>query len=197
MNKYGTIIEQLREQENLTLEELANILLIKPEKMLAVEQGRENLSESEIILCANVLNASSGALKKGEYRPRVIAKELEENLSKFKDFYKAAAKSEAAILDMLQQFYPTERYKANYIEKPDETALVGFAIYDSVSADYVRDTNGQPLIYPTAYEAFSAVKELEEEEKKENEKNVTEPVTNDKEVDEPTEPEWESYGTRI
>lgn len=194
MNKYGTVIEHLRKQNNLSLEELANILLITPDKMLNVEQGMEKLTDGEIMLCANVLSASSSALKRGEYRPRSTEAELEESLKKFNELYKAAAKSEAAILDMLQEFSHSERYKAMYIDEPEKITTVGFAIYDSISLDYVKDEKGQPLMYPTAFEAFSVVKELEE---KYQEEKMTETKKSDVEIDEPEEPEWQIYNLRI
>lgn len=175
MNLYGELIRKLRQDNNITQEELANILLITPEKMAQVEAGQELLTDSELTLCANVLDASSAALKKGEYRPRTVSAELEESLQKFQDFYKAAAKSEAAILDMLQEINPSERYRGRYLDEQTTTRTAGFAIYDELMADYVRDEKGEPLMYATAKEAFQAVKELEE--KYEQEKTVSENVT--------------------
>ena len=67
MNLYGELIRKLRQDNNITQEELANILLITTEKMAQVEAGQELLTDSELTLCANVLDASSAALKKGEY----------------------------------------------------------------------------------------------------------------------------------
>lgn len=107
--------------------------------MMRVEAGEEILTDSELTLCANVLDASSAALRKGEYRPRTTAAELEESLGKFQELYKAAAKSEAAILDMLQELNPSERYRGRYLDEQTATRTAGFAIYDSLTADYVRD----------------------------------------------------------
>ena len=159
MNLYGELIRKLRQDNNIT----------------QVEAGQELLTDSELTLCANVLDASSAALKKGEYRPRTVSAELEESLQKFQDFYKAAAKSEAAILDMLQEINPSERYRGRYLDEQTTTRTAGFAIYDELMADYVRDEKGEPLMYATAKEAFQAVKELEE--KYEQEKTVSENVT--------------------
>ena len=174
-NVYGSLISRLRQDNNMTTQELANILLITPEKMMRVEAGEEILTDSELTLCANVLDASSTALRKGEYRPRTTAAELEESLGKFQELYKAAAKSEAAILDMLQELNPSERYRGRYLDEQTATRTAGFAIYDELMADYVRDEKGEPLMYATAKEAFQAVKELEE--KYEQEKTVSENVT--------------------
>lgn len=182
-NVYGSLISRLRQDNNMTTQELANILLITPEKMMRVEAGEEILTDSELTLCANVLDASSAALRKGEYRPRTTAAELEESLGKFQELYKAAAKSEAAILDMLQELNPSERYRGRYLDEHEQTATrtAGFAIYDNLAADYVRDEKGEPLMYATAKEAFQAVKELEEkyEQEKTASENVTESVTTD------------------
>lgn len=149
--------------------------------MMRVEAGEEILTDSELTLCANVLDASSTALRKGEYRPRTTAAELEESLGKFQELYKAAAKSEAAILDMLQELNQSERYRGRYLDEQTATRTAGFAIYDSLAADYVRDEKGEPLMYATAKEAFQAVKELEEkyEQEKTASENVTESVTTD------------------
>ena len=194
-NVYGSLISRLRQDNNMTTQELANILLITPEKMMRVEAGEEILTDSELTLCANVLDASSAALRKGEYRPRTTAAELEESLGKFQELYKAAAKSEAsiydfkkaaekpepAILDMLQELNPSERYRGRYLDEQTATRTAGFAIYDSLTADYVRDEKGEPLMYATAKEAFQAVKELEEkyEQEKTASENVTESVATD------------------
>ncbi len=174
-NVYGSLISRLRQDNNMTTQEFANILLITPEKMMRVEAGEEILTDSELTLCANVLDASSAALRKGEYRPRTTAAELEESLGKFQELYKVAAKSEAAILDMLQELNPSERYRGRYLDEQTATRTAGFAIYDNLAADYVRDEKGEPLMYATAKEAFQAVKELEE--KYEQEKTVSENVT--------------------
>lgn len=180
-NVYGSLISRLRQDNNMTTQELANILLITPEKMMRVEAGEEILTDSELTLCANVLDASSAALRKGEYRPRTTAAELEESLGKFQELYKAAAKSEAAILDMLQELNPSERYRGRHLDEQTATRTAGFAIYDSLTADYVRDEKGEPLMYATAKEAFQAVKELEEkyEQEKTASENVTESVATD------------------
>lgn len=93
--------------------------------MMRVEAGEEILTDSELALCANVLDASSAALRKGEYRPRTTAAELEESLGKFQELYKAAAKSEAAILDMLQELNPSERYRGRYLDEQTATRTAG------------------------------------------------------------------------
>ena len=50
MNLYGELIRKLRQDNNITQEELANILLITPEKMAQVEAGQELLTDSDLIV---------------------------------------------------------------------------------------------------------------------------------------------------
>ena len=82
---------------------------------------------------------------------------------------------------MLQELNPSERYRGRYLDEQTATRTAGFAIYDNLAADYVRDEKGEPLMYATAKEAFQAVKELEEkyEQEKTASENVTESVTTD------------------
>ena len=92
MNLYGELIRKLRYDNNITQEELANILLITTEKMAQVEAGQELLTDSELTLCANVLDASSAALKKGEYRPRTVSAELDGESSEISRFLQGCSK---------------------------------------------------------------------------------------------------------
>ena len=49
MNLYGELIRKLRQDNNITQEELANILLITTEKMAQVEAGQELLTDLSLI----------------------------------------------------------------------------------------------------------------------------------------------------
>lgn len=64
-NVYGSLISRLRQDNNMTTQELANILLITPEKMMRVEAGEaiqdveEQYHNSEIILDADDLKETT------------------------------------------------------------------------------------------------------------------------------------------
>ena len=145
-NQYGKIIERLRSENGISQDTLANILLINTDTLQAVEKGTEQLSDSQLNMCANIFDVSKFALENGEIRPRIKRAELQFNLDKLLEQYKEAVKSQSYMLEAIQQAAPPERYEARYSEL-QEYYIQGYFV---------------PVKYDTAKEALDAARRMDE-----------------------------------
>lgn len=84
-NRYGNIIKKEREAADMTLEELASLLLMTPESLAAVERAEDTLSDFRLNMIANTFHISKGGLIQGVRYPRMDTAEIAgmlENISK-------------------------------------------------------------------------------------------------------------------
>lgn len=187
-NKYGGLIEKLRTTHNISLDALANILLVNTDTLNAVENGKAQLSDSQLNMCSNIFDVSKFALENGEIRPRIKHAELQFNLDRLMEQYKESLESQAFMLEAIQELAPAERYKAKYLDLKD---VYGYFVYDTLKEEIVKDENNVPVKYDTAKEALEAARQLDEiykekqpdiemENKAIEKENVTESVTKDK-----------------
>ena len=187
-NKYGGLIEKLRTTHNISLDALANILLVNTDTLKAVENGKAQLSDSQLNMCSNIFDVSKFALKNGEIRPRIKHAELQFNLDRLMEQYRESLESQAFMLEAIQELTPAKRYKAKYLDLKD---VYGYFVYDTLKEEIVKDENNVPIKYDTAKEALEAARQLDEiykekqpdiemENKAIEKENVTESVTKDK-----------------
>lgn len=187
-NKYGGLIEKLRTTHNISLDALANILLVNTDTLNAVENGKAQLSDSQLNMCSNIFDVSKFALENGEIRPRIKHAELQFNLDRLMEQYRESLESQAFMLEAIQELTPAKRYKAKYLDLKD---VYGYFVYDTLKEEIVKDENNVPVKYDTAKEALEAARQLDEiykekqpdiemENKAIEKKNVTESVTKDK-----------------
>lgn len=187
-NKYGGLIEKLRTTHNISLDALANILLVNTDTLKAVENEKAQLSDSQLNMCSNIFDVSKFALKNGEIRPRIKHAELQFNLDRLMEQYKESLESQAFMLEAIQELTPSKRYKAKYLDLKD---VYGYFVYDTLKEEIVKDENNVPVKYDTAKEALEAARQLDEiykekqpdiemENKAIEKENVTESVTKDK-----------------
>lgn len=188
-NKYGGLIEKLRTTHNISLDALANILLVNTDTMNAVENGKAQLSDSQLNMCSNIFDVSKFALENGEIRPRIKHAELQFNLDRLMEQYRESLESQAFMLDVIQELTPSKRYKAQYSDLKGYD-VYGYFVYDTLKEEIVKDENNIPVKYDTAKEALEAARQLDElyKEKqldkemkgKSSKENVTDSVTQDK-----------------
>lgn len=84
-NPYGNIIRQEREAADMTQEELASLLIMPPEHLALVEQGKDTLSDFRLNMVANTFRISKSELSKGVRAPWMSVSEMTlvlENISK-------------------------------------------------------------------------------------------------------------------
>lgn len=84
-NPYGNIIRQEREAADMTREELASLLIMPPEHLALVEQGKDTLSDFRLNMVANTFRISKSELSKGVRAPWMSVSEMTlvlENISK-------------------------------------------------------------------------------------------------------------------
>lgn len=189
-NKYGGLIEKLRITHNISLDALANILLVNTDTLNAVENGKAQLSDSQLNMCSNIFDVSKFALENGEIRPRIKHAELQFNLDRLMEQYRESLESQAFMLEAIQELTPAKRYKAQYSDLKGYD-VYGYFVYDTQKEEIVKDENNQPVKYDTAKEALEAARRLDElykekqldiemESKAIEKENVTESVTKDK-----------------
>lgn len=80
MQKYGSIIRKERERNQMSPEVLANILLITPEELLAVESGEQEISQVRLNICANIFDISKEAMILGIRRNAISDEEIRNQL---------------------------------------------------------------------------------------------------------------------
>ena len=135
-----------------------------------MEQGKSWFTDTELNMCANVFGVSPNALKFGDIVPRLMT--VDEKLAEVRNKISDAIKSQNDLLKIIQEFDKPNRYTAEvYGNVPDVS--IGFAIYDSVNDDYVRNEAGAVILYDTARDALIEVRNLEG-------KTVSEPSENEK-----------------
>ena len=76
-NQYGLLFQNLRMEQGLSLEDMANIILVPVSFLQAVEEGQECLSSTDLNMAANVFGVSSEALELGEKKPAVGRDDLQ------------------------------------------------------------------------------------------------------------------------
>lgn len=160
-NKYGGLIEKLRAIHNVSQDVLANILLLDPDTMADVEQGKTLLSDSQLNICSNIFDVSKFALENGEIRPRIKHAELQFNIDRLLEQYKETVESQSFMLEAIQEVTPYERYKAQYSDIKD-SYINGYFVFDELKNDFVRDKDNFPVKYDTAKEALEAARRMDE-----------------------------------
>jgi transcriptional regulator with XRE-family HTH domain len=68
-NEYGNLIHEIREREDLTVEEFGNLFNISPERVEKVEEGYGFLRDFEISQIASVYGMDAFAFKHGTNKP--------------------------------------------------------------------------------------------------------------------------------
>lgn len=156
-NQYGKLIETLRIERNLTASDLANIMLVSENKIKAVEQGTSWFTDTELSMCANVFGVSANALKLGEIAPMRVA--VDDKLAEIMEKMADAINSQNKLLELIQSIDEPARYRAQLYH--NDNTVVGFAVYDEIADDYIRNEVGTLMIFDTAKEALEEARRLE------------------------------------
>lgn len=64
--KYGTLIREEREKKDLSADVLANILLMDVKTLHQIEEGKEEMSDVRLNICANIFHLSKMAMVDGK-----------------------------------------------------------------------------------------------------------------------------------
>lgn len=163
LNVYGELITELRTEKEMSVEDLANIMLITPERLEKIETGRGWFSDSELNICANVLGVSAQGLKQGQRREKINPELIDQTFQEFVIHFREAQKSQAFMLEVLQELAPPVRYSAKY-ESPETMPQLqeyGFAVYDNKEEALVCNSEGTVQFYATAKEALDAAREMD------------------------------------
>lgn len=170
---YSTIINEVRKEKGLTVEDMERITLTR--NITQIEAGTEKLNDMQINLFANVLGLSAEALKQGIRKDR---KDVAGYLDVFKRQLQAAQVSEAYFLNAIQEMSKPERFVAKYqevsnIQDKNISEDGYYYIFDKKEQHIVTDEKGNPQTYKSAIEALKAATELEQKFKTEEKQKNT------------------------
>ena len=170
---YSTIINEVRREKGLTVEDMERITLTQ--NITQIEAGTEKLNDMQINLFANVLGLSAEALKQGIRKDR---KDVAGYLDVFKRQLQDAQTSEAYFLNAIQEMSKPERFVAQYqevsnIQDKNISEDGYYYIFDKKEQHIVTDKNGNPQTYTSAIEALKAATELEQKFKTEEKQKNT------------------------
>lgn len=85
IQKYGPVIKEERLRQGMSLDVLANILLLENTTMEAVESGQAQLSDFRLNICANIFHLSKDALSVGVRQVAISDLELRQSLDDIKE----------------------------------------------------------------------------------------------------------------
>lgn len=85
IQKYGPVIKEERLRQGMSLDVLANILLLDNTTMEAVESGQAQLSDFRLNICANIFHLSKDALSVGVRQVAISDLELRQSLDDIKE----------------------------------------------------------------------------------------------------------------
>ena len=152
-NRYGSLIREQRIKNGLETEDLANICLMQPEEMMAVERGEKGLESYELDLIGNVLGISGEALQQGKLEYKTGREELAELIEALAH---AVANVREAGNQYLKALENLQRRKPYHVRPMEQC----YAIYDTERDAYVAGEDGAVRQYATAKEALQEAREL-------------------------------------
>ena len=76
-NHYGLLFQNLRLEQGLSIDDMANIILVPASFLKAVEEGQECLSSADLNMAANVFGVSKDALEQGQKEPATGREDLQ------------------------------------------------------------------------------------------------------------------------
>ena len=76
-NHYGLLFQNLRLEQGLSIDDMANIILVPASFLKAVEEGQECLSSADLNMAANVFGVSKDALEQGQKEPATRREDLQ------------------------------------------------------------------------------------------------------------------------
>lgn len=82
IQKYGTVIKEERLRQGISLDVLANILLLDSDAVEQVEKGQVELSDFRLNICANIFHLSKDSLMVGVRQVAISDLELRQELEK-------------------------------------------------------------------------------------------------------------------
>lgn len=133
--KYGRIIQDLREEKNMTQEELAYLSMVSPEQLQKIEQGKP--ADSVVLqVIANVLGVYSEPLEKGEIVKQQRT-ELQTILKQIEADLREIGKNDTYIKEFLESYgIDTNRFQVRPISEIVEETYV---IFDTLKQEYVME----------------------------------------------------------
>lgn len=90
---FGEHITELYQANHYTREEIANVLLVTPERMMEIERGVAYPNEQESFLLENILHIDIARLKRGEVVMRKTDEEIEAAMSSILEYLRKTQKN--------------------------------------------------------------------------------------------------------
>lgn len=154
---YGILIRNLREERNMTQEELAYLSMTDVQQIRDMERGEAADAET-LLLVSNTLGVYPSALREGRIAGQERT-ELRDMLERISQDLKEIGKNDAYIKAFLEKYeIQTERYRP---KKKEETET--YVVFDTLHQEYVTE-NGKLLEFIDIHDALAYADRLNSEE---------------------------------
>ena len=119
----GEIIKDLREEKGYSKEELAGLVLLTPEELSNIENGKKQPDKLSILLLSNILQVYPEFLEKGEKRYRKSKTDLVDLMRETVDYLEKTSAENQEIkehIKMLKKEYGLEMEKKERTRKQQQ-----------------------------------------------------------------------------
>ena len=119
----GEIIKDLREEKGYSKEELAGLVLLTPEELSNIENGKKQPDKLSILLLSNILQVYPEFLEKGEKRYRNSKTDLVDLMRETVEYLEKTSAGNQEIkehIKMLQKEYGLEMEEKETIRKQQQ-----------------------------------------------------------------------------
>ncbi|MEE1229227.1 MAG: helix-turn-helix transcriptional regulator [Lachnospiraceae bacterium] len=111
---FGDQLRNLYQAKNYTRKEIANALMVSPERMAEIETGVDRPNEEESFLLGNILNVDIGQLRQGHLVERKSESQIRDLIDQAVLYVRETEANLEKIRGILDRLYP------NLMEKESE-----------------------------------------------------------------------------
>ena len=133
-NHYGLLFQNLRLEQGLSIDDMANIILVPASFLKAVEEGQECLSSADLNMAANVFGVSKDALEQGQKEPATRREDLQTLLGELI----GVCKNLQECNEELRKELSTIRGELDLSDKHVEEPVVNHSDVEEESSDAVQ-----------------------------------------------------------
>ena len=157
MNKYGTLLKSLREENKLSTSYISGLLNISEMDYIDVEKGTKNLSKNDLNLLSNIYLLSVDALMQGKKQTIKTREEVKELLRRSERNIEQLEEVQNILLAKLRKMVDGRYYIREVQEKEKQTTYMIFDVDEEI---FVSDEKGKPIVFNTKEEAKQYIDEM-------------------------------------
>ena len=181
MNKYGTLLKSLREENKLSTSYISGLLNISEMDYIDVEKGTKNLSKNDLNLLSNIYLLSVDALMQGKKQIIKTREEVKELLRRSERNIEQLEEVQNILLAKLRKMVDGRYYIREVQEKEKQTTYMIFDVDEEI---FVSDEKGKPIVFNTKEEAKQYIDEMKTKTIKKDEEKEKVPESGTKNANE-------------